>query len=382
MVVGPFRQSMKAIALPMVLLMLTATLAGCTGGDPDGGDGTDGIDLETLNQLIEDNLEDFLNNTSVTVNQDFHYYNNTTTTNENTDNSVSNINGSGVGSTSTMQMFTVNWNHADGIQIIDYGSRIVTLNDTLQQTSGEPDLLYALVYNGNLIEFRDVNCEQFYSYSQLDDNDWEDYLMHNYQRNDDDWYELGAATSDLEDFWQQNGGSYGNSINADGESVHQQCRFNSNEYGNVHYPVVFQIQLSVGQVLDFLSLLNLHNIMLECDDGYTGSSNNGSLGNYLGGQANCTVSGIVRVTSYHHYGLQYDFQTEAGSSANNSSGNNSDMDHDLSNIPDWWEWEYWYFYENGTSWSDMNYDTYSSTPLEFVVYFRTYFVEVYDLDSQ
>ena len=62
----------------MVLLMLTATLAGCTGGDPDGGDGTDGIDLETLNQLIEDNLEDFLNNTSVTVNQDFHYYNNTT----------------------------------------------------------------------------------------------------------------------------------------------------------------------------------------------------------------------------------------------------------------------------------------------------------------
>ena len=78
MVVGPFRQSMKAIALPMVLLMLTATLAGCTGGDPDGGDGTDGIDVETLNQLIEDNLEDFLNNTSVTVNQDFHYYNNTT----------------------------------------------------------------------------------------------------------------------------------------------------------------------------------------------------------------------------------------------------------------------------------------------------------------
>ena len=46
MVVGPIRQSMKAIALPMVLLMLTATLAGCTGGDPDGGDGTDGIDLE------------------------------------------------------------------------------------------------------------------------------------------------------------------------------------------------------------------------------------------------------------------------------------------------------------------------------------------------
>ena len=88
MVVGPFRQSMKAIALPMVLLMLTATLAGCTGGDPDGGDGADGIDAETLQ-----NLQDF-------------------------------INGSGVGSASTMQMFTVSWSLEDFVG--DPGDRILT----------------------------------------------------------------------------------------------------------------------------------------------------------------------------------------------------------------------------------------------------------------
>ena len=94
MVVGPFRQSMKAIALPMVLLMLTATLAGCTGGDPDGGDGTDGIDAETLQGMIEAGLQDFMNNTTVEITTN--YYTNETSTTTN------NVNGSGGDSTSSL----------------------------------------------------------------------------------------------------------------------------------------------------------------------------------------------------------------------------------------------------------------------------------------
>ena len=50
----------------MILLMLSASFAGCTSGDPDG-DGTSGIDMEILNEMIDDNLQDFINNTSVTV---------------------------------------------------------------------------------------------------------------------------------------------------------------------------------------------------------------------------------------------------------------------------------------------------------------------------
>ncbi len=68
---------MRAIALPIVILMLTATFAGCVGGDPDGDDSS-GIDMDALNQMIDNHLQDFINNTTVTVNQDFHYYNNTT----------------------------------------------------------------------------------------------------------------------------------------------------------------------------------------------------------------------------------------------------------------------------------------------------------------
>ena len=67
-------------AIAMTLLMIASALAGCTSGDPDG-DGTSGIDMEILNEMIDDNLQDFINNTSVTVHQEIHYHNNTTVVN-------------------------------------------------------------------------------------------------------------------------------------------------------------------------------------------------------------------------------------------------------------------------------------------------------------
>ena len=88
-------EKMKSKAILMALAMMTTALAGCTGTD-----GVTEVDEDALNELIQDNLQDFINNTTVVVNQDFHYHNNTTI--DNTDNSVSNVNGSGtaVGSSS------------------------------------------------------------------------------------------------------------------------------------------------------------------------------------------------------------------------------------------------------------------------------------------
>jgi len=80
---------MRIIAPMMILIMMTSTLAGCTGGDPDGG-GNDNIDMDVLNQLIDDNLQDFINNTTITVNN--HYHNNTSIVNN--DNSQTNVTGS------------------------------------------------------------------------------------------------------------------------------------------------------------------------------------------------------------------------------------------------------------------------------------------------
>ena len=86
---------MKTRAVSMILLMIASALAGCTSGDPDG-DGEMGIDADLLDQLIQDNLQDFINNTTVTVNQENHHYTNDThiTTN--------NMNASGAFSSSTL----------------------------------------------------------------------------------------------------------------------------------------------------------------------------------------------------------------------------------------------------------------------------------------
>ena len=69
---------MRIIAPMMILIMMTSTLAGCTGGDPDSGGE---MDTDAINDLIDQNLQDFINNTTITVNQEIHhhYYNNTTT---------------------------------------------------------------------------------------------------------------------------------------------------------------------------------------------------------------------------------------------------------------------------------------------------------------
>ena len=75
---------MRIIAPMMIFIMMTSTLAGCTGGDPDSGGE---IDADALNDLIDQNLQDFINNTTITVNQEIHhhYYNNTTNNDYNTE---------------------------------------------------------------------------------------------------------------------------------------------------------------------------------------------------------------------------------------------------------------------------------------------------------
>ena len=73
--------------------MLTTGLAGCTGGDPDGG-GNDEFDAETLQGMIEAGLQDFMNNTTVEITNN--YYTNETSTTTN------NVNGSGGVSSSSL----------------------------------------------------------------------------------------------------------------------------------------------------------------------------------------------------------------------------------------------------------------------------------------
>ena len=113
----------------MVLLMIVSALAGCASGDPDG-DGGLGIDPDLLDEMIENNLQDFINNTTVTVNQEIHYHNNTT----NMDNSESNINvGSGGDSSASSSIIQVaRINEQFTLVGEDFGNRSFVENGILQ----------------------------------------------------------------------------------------------------------------------------------------------------------------------------------------------------------------------------------------------------------
>jgi hypothetical protein len=109
---------MRIIAPMMILIMMTSTLAGCTGGDPDSG-GNDNIDMDVINSLIDDNLQDFINNTTITVEN--HYHNNTTIINN--DNSQNNFTGTSSGS------YNANMSLGGEIQVIDLFFSLDTLMD-------------------------------------------------------------------------------------------------------------------------------------------------------------------------------------------------------------------------------------------------------------
>ena len=65
---------MKTKTVLLTLVLVSSALAGCT-GDPDGGGG-DEIDTDALQDLFDEHFQDFINNTTITVINNYH--NNTT----------------------------------------------------------------------------------------------------------------------------------------------------------------------------------------------------------------------------------------------------------------------------------------------------------------
>ena len=357
---------MRIIAPMMILIMMTSTLAGCTGGDPDGG-GNDNIDMDVLNQLIDDNLQDFINNTTITVEN--HYHNNTTVMNDNTDNSISNINGSSSLSASTMQMFTVEWDRTEYIfqelnTNIQPGERIVTLtgnsynNDDSSNNNtnasnnntnasnnnngiGDNTLLFSYGYNGYVIELR-MNCNEYHHYvSYWDDDEWYNWLRDNYGY-------VNGAYSIASDINTDLGYNYHNGFNAN-----QQCGFGINEIlDNV---VIYQINLEQGEAISILVNGQYVTTNVDCVDGYR---IDGVITEFIGGQSECVVSGISR--------LGYSI------SSTNSGIFDSYSERNVSS------WEYFTDYFSNGNWMSNNI---YPVPEEFVVYFNVHDVVIYDQDE-
>ena len=343
---------MKTKALLMTIAMMSAALAGCTGSD-----GVAEIDDETLQQLFEDNIQDFMNNTTVTVNQEIHYHNNTTVDDSDnsvtTDNSVTNNNGTGSGS--QLQMFTVEWDWSE-VSDYDLTERIVlgtnpdegngSVNNSSNGNSsgnsgntGDPALLYVLFYNNAVIEFRNVECSEWITYSYYDNGVWETWLRSNYG---DNWNELGNKAYELEDHFRDN--------RASGYDAFGQCGLNDWVYELV---VLYEVDLSLGEAMSFQVNGNGVIVDINCIDGYGTGLGNGTFTTFIGGQSECTVTGSTSV----RYTLTSDIvRDEDGNYVWNSTTG---------------EYEREYYT-----------DFYSDTPEAFAVYFTMHDVVVYDLDHQ
>ena len=308
---------MRTTTILIALTMLTTGLAGCT-GDPDGG-GNDEIDAETLQ-----NLQDFFNNSSV-------------------------------GSDSVMNMFTISWDREDSLLGFNPQTDLIELgNYTNQFSAQDPTLLYADYYNGQVIEFR-FSCLEYLHYVEYSASSWHNWLEDNYGSNSNSNNNNNSSNN-------SNSSEGDNSYNV-GQDIHwwlnygidddvdEICHFDGYSEPTSRV-VLFEIDLDVGEAMSIQVLPSYLEVDLNCDDGYGTGLGNGTSTFYIGGQANCTVTGST--------------------SGNWRITNNG-----------------WLYDENGTRVEEYNenfrnwYVQYSSiAPENFAVYFTMHHVEVYDLDSE
>ncbi|MEE3201507.1 MAG: hypothetical protein VX224_05500, partial [Candidatus Thermoplasmatota archaeon] len=183
---------MKTRAVSMVLLMIASALAGCAGSDPDGDTG---IDTDMLNEMIDENLQDFINNTTVTVNQEIHYHNNTTYV----DNSESNTNlgGSGGvnGSLSGSIMQVVRIQDSYSYQMEDVGNNTFVLDGILQYPAIgiAPDLIYTI---GSTTISLTLTCNEYRNaQNSMGHGPWQDWL--HYERGLS-WNDADQIANDIE----------------------------------------------------------------------------------------------------------------------------------------------------------------------------------------
>jgi len=331
---------MKTRAVSMVLLMIASALAGCTTGDPDG-DGELGIDTDVLNQMIEDNLQDFINNTSVTVHQEIHYHNNTTYV----DNSESNMNvggGSGANGSlpgSIMQVYRIQ----DSAQYTtgDIGNNTFVLDGILQYPAIgiSPNLIYTI--GSTTISFT-FTCNEFVNaYEHMNSGEWRDWL--HYERGIS-WSDAGQIAEQIrDDFYQLTDES--NTYCLTGESVHSQT-FESE---------MLQMELSKGEALDFIHISGYWLWNISCDDGFFDSNSKYELEDdtpLLGGWEDCVF------TIYQSFSGQMEWERDWS---------------DNNDFPSWINLPDWHNYSGNDGWYYLNSES-GTSEHDSIIYFTKYFV--------
>ena len=214
---------MKSKAILITLAMMTTALAGCTSGT----DGVPEVDEDALNELIQNNLQDFINNTTVVVNQEIHYHNNTTVINNQYDssnqyNNTTTVEGGdvvnnyedndytntsysvegGAGTESSGQVYYIDfefslaelWGHNDGAEEVDHMNNSVVYDNYTYY-----DYINNQTVSGSFI----IQCSVYYIVGSGSNNSGD--IMTYWENNnwyDQAWDDMGYNTTMRELFQQ------------------------------------------------------------------------------------------------------------------------------------------------------------------------------------
>ena len=341
---------MKSKAILMTLAMMSATLAGCTGSD-----GVTDIDDETLQQLFDDNIQDFMNNTTVTVNQEIHYHNNTTSV-DNSE-SVTNFEGGEQGtSTEIIRVMRVQQNYQG--DLIDYNSLEFIIDGVLQF----PAIGFApiLSYNvgGDTYSFSFTCQEAVNALRIMYEDSWAFWASEEFQISGFDANNLGDNIyRDIQDLE---------------EEISEYCKLGSGTQYNHLSSLFLTMEIPEGEAISFkqFPMFNDGNLFTEdayyyselsCDDGYLLETRYATSMEYIGGWSDCVFNMYINQTirgSWEYSDPDYPDSQNSSSNSSNSAGGNS-------NYPSWYNHgNYWY------TWSGSD----GTTEIDGIVYYSTKFV--------
>ena len=343
---------MKNKAIVMTLAMISAALAGCTGSD-----GVAEIDDETLQQLFDDNIQDFMNNTSVTVNQEIHYHNNTTSI-DNSE-SVTNFVDEGQGtSMEVIRVMRVQQNYQG--DLIDYNSLQFIVDGELQF----PAIGFApiLSYNvgGETFSFSFTCQEAVNVMNRMYSDSWAFWAREEFQINSYDANNLGDNIQyDIQDLE---------------EEIIEYCNFGGGSQYTDLSSLFLTMEIPEGEAISFkqFPILDDGNLFtpdayyyseLSCDDGYLLETLYATTMEYIGGWSDCEFSMYINQTIRG----DWDYSSLDVGDSQNSSNNSSNSNGGNSNHPSWYshaDSNYWY------TWSGSN----GTTEIDGVVYYSTKYV--------
>ena len=177
---------MQKIAYALSLILLMLPLAGCSGTDTEVN-----VDLsnEEINDLIDENLEDVMNNTTVVVFQEYH--NNTTVVNQYSNNTTNNMDQSGIststttynynGTTSESEIFVlrVEWDWSDVV-----GSITLKRNNNFTVDYS----YYDYATNDDRTDTFTLPCSNYYDAPEQGSNSSENSTPPNFWQDNDDYY--------------------------------------------------------------------------------------------------------------------------------------------------------------------------------------------------